>query len=250
MSFLDLREPLSSWTHCAGLILALPGTLLLWRRSAGDAGKRLSLLVYGLTLAFCYAASTLFHGVRLSSAGIAAFARLDGVGIFALIAGSYTPIAWTLMRGRWRRWTLATVWGVAAMATIIIATGRHFSPVLATGLYLGMGWGAVLCYSEIAKVVSHRALLPIVAGGLFYSVGAVLNLLHWPTLWPGIFGPHELFHLFVLAGSLAHYGFILEVVVPFAQEPREICGKPISEIPQGDRQPQGPDLWSAFPEST
>ena len=138
---------------------------------------------------------------------------------YPVAARSYTPIAWSLMRSRWRRWTLATVWGV------------------------------VVCYAEIAKVVSHRALLPIIVGGLFYRVGAVLNLLHWPVLWPGIFGPHELFHLFVLAGSLAHYGFILEVVVSFAQEPRETCGRPISEIPQGDRQPQGTDLWSAFPEA-
>ena len=107
-------------------------------------------------------ASTLFHGVRLPAARIAAFARLDGVGIFALIAGSYTPLAWCLMRGRWRRWTLAIVWGVAAMATAVIATGRHFPPVWGTGLYLGMGWGALACYSEIAQVVSHRALLPIV----------------------------------------------------------------------------------------
>ena len=217
MDFLNFREPVSTWSHCAGLMLALPGALLLWRRSTGDHTKRLSLLIYGLTLAFCYAASTLFHGVRLPAARIAAFARLDGVGIFALIAGSYTPLAWCLMRGRWRRWTLAVVWGVAATATILIAAGRHFSPVFSTCLYLGMGWGAVACYSVIAQAVSHRAMLPIVVGGLSYSVGAVLNLLHWPVLLPGIFGAHELFHMFVLAGSLAHYWFILKVVVPFAQ---------------------------------
>ena len=229
MNLFDLRETVSSWTHFAGLILALPGTLLLLLRSAGDLGKQLSLLVYGITLAFCYSASTLFHGVRLSSAEIAAFARLDNVGIFALIAGTYTPIAWCLMHGRWRRWTLATVWGVAVAASIMIATGRHFSPALGTGLYLGMGWGAVLCYSEIAKVVSHRALLPIVLGGLSYSVGAVLNLLHWPNLWSGIVGPHEVFHLFVLAGSLAHYGFILEVVVPFGRRHGQFSGRQGSE---------------------
>jgi hemolysin III len=216
MRILDLREPVSAWSHCAGLMLAFPGTLLLWRRSAGDHGKRLALLVYGLSLAFCYSASTLYHGgVRLPAARIAAFARLDGIGIFALIAGSYTPLAWCLMRGRWRRWTLAVVWTVAATATILIAVGRHFSPVLSTCVYLAMGWGAVVCYSQIAQVVTHRALVPIVVGGLSYSVGAVLNLLHWPALWPGVFGAHELFHLFVLAGSLAHYLFILKVVVPF-----------------------------------
>jgi len=217
MDFLNFREPVSTWSHCAGLMLALPGGLLLWRRSTGDRAKRVSLLIYGLTLAFCYAASTLFHGVRLPAAGIAAFARLDGVGIFALIAGSYTPLAWCLLRGRWRRWTLVIVWGVAATATVLIAAGRHFSPAVATGLYLGLGWGVVVCYSEIARVVSHRALLPIVVGGLSYSVGALLNLLHWPVLVPGIFGAHELFHMFVLAGSFAHYWFILRVVVPFAQ---------------------------------
>ena len=217
MNLLDFREPVSAWSHCAGVLLALPGTFLLWRRSAGDPTKRLTLLVYGLTLAFCYSASTLYHGVRLPASGIAAFARLDGVGIFALIAGSYTPLAWCLLRGHWRRWTLAAVWSVAATATILIAAGRHFSPGLATCLYMGMGWGVVVCYFEIAQAVSHRALLPIVVGGVSYSVGAVLNLLHWPVILPGIFGAHEIFHFFVLAGSLAHYRFILKVVVPFAQ---------------------------------
>jgi hemolysin III len=219
MNLLYFREPVNSWSHCTGLLLALPGTLLLWRRSAGDHTKRLSLLIYGLTLAFCYSASTLYHGVRVSAAHLAPFARLDGIGIFALIAGSYTPLAWCLLRGRWRRWTLAIVWGVAVTATALIATGRHFSPVLSTGLYLGMGWGVVVCYSEIARVVSHRALLPIVVGGLSYSLGAVLNILRWPVLVPGIFGSHELFHMFVLVGSLSHYRFILKVVVPFVQRP-------------------------------
>ncbi len=225
MEILDLREPVSAWSHCAGLMLAVPGTLLLWRRSAGDRGKQIAMFVYGMSLAFCYSASTLFHGVRFPAARIATFARLDGVGIFALIAGSYTPLAWCLMRGRWRRWTLTVVWTVAAAATILIAAGRHFSPVLATCVYLGMGWGVVVCYSRLAKVVTHRALMPVVLGGLSYSVGAVLNVLHWPVLWPGTFGTHELFHFFVLAGSLAHYLFILKVVVPFVQRPREAASE-------------------------
>ena len=167
MNFLDLREPVSSWTHCAGLLLALPGTFLLLRRSAGDPAKRLSLLVYGLTLAFCYSASTLYHGVRLPAAGIAAFARLDGVGIFALIAGSYTPLAWCLLRGRWRRWTLAIVWGVAATATVMIATGRHFSPVLVDRPVPGDGLGRrrLLFRDRAGRVApglaAHRRRRPI-----------------------------------------------------------------------------------------
>jgi hemolysin III len=219
MDLVGLREPVSAWSHGVGLLLALPGTLLLWRCSGGDPGKRLSLLVYGLSLAFCYAASTLYHGVRLPADRVGAFARLDGVGIFALIAGSYTPPAWCLLRGRWRWWTLTTVWGVAALAALLIATGRHFSPVLSTCVYLGLGWGVVACYRELERAVPRRAMLPIAVGGLSYSVGAVLNLFRWPVLWTGVFGSHELFHLFVLAGSLAHYWFMLKVIVPFVRQP-------------------------------
>jgi hypothetical protein len=74
--------------------------------------------------------------------------------------------------------------------------------------------------------VSHRALLPVVLGGLFYSLGAVLNSLRWPTLWPGVFGVHDLFHLFVMADSLTHYWFILKVVVPFGCGHGEVFCEP------------------------
>jgi hemolysin III len=214
MSFLDFREPVSAWSHCAGLLLAVPGTLMLWRRSAGGGTKRLTLLVYGLTLAFCYLASTLYHGVRVSAAGVAMYDRLDRVGIFALIAGSYTPLAWCLLRGHWRRWTLLLVWGVAGTAAVMLVAGRLPSPATATCVYLAMGWGVVACYFEFANALSHRAMLPIVVGGLSYSVGAVLNVLHWPVIVPGTFGAHELFHFFVLAGSLAHYLFMLKIAAP------------------------------------
>ncbi len=220
MDFFDLREPVSAWSHCAGLLLALPGTLLLWRRSSGGhPARRLSLLIFGLSLVLCYAASTLYHGLRIPGYRLAAFDRLDRIGIFILIAGSYTPLAWGLMRGRWRWGTLATAWLITAIASGRLVIGGPFPPLWTTGLYLGMGWGVIACYGELARAASHRALRPLVTGGLFYSVGAVLNLLRWPVLWPGLFGVHELFHLFVLAGSLAHYRLILKFAVPFEPEP-------------------------------
>ena len=218
MDFLDAREPVSTWTHFAGMLLALPGTALLWRRAGGDLGKRVSLLVYGLTLAFCYAASSLYHGLRVSNAHIADLNRLDRIGIFVLIAGTYTPLAYNLLSGRWRWGTLAIAWLVAASASLQLALGGAFPPLLSTGLYLGMGWGALICCAEVARVVSFRALRPLVVGGLFYSVGAVMNETSWPALWPGIFGNHDLFHLFVMAGSLAHFRLMLLVVVPFERK--------------------------------
>jgi hemolysin III len=217
MEYLQFREPFSAWSHLAGLVVSLPGIFLLMRRCSGDIRKRLSLVVYGVSLSLCYLASTLYHGVRLPPERIAAYARLDGIGILALIAGTYTPMASSLLRGRWRSWTLAAVWGVAVGASILIVAGFRFPLALSTCLYLAMGWGAVVCYAELARVASHSTLLPILVGGLFYSIGAVLNLVKWPVLWPGTFGTHDLFHLFVLAGSLTHFLFILKFVAPYVR---------------------------------
>jgi hemolysin III len=219
VDFLNPREPVSTWSHALWLLLALPGTLLLWRRGSGDRTKQLSLLTYGLSLAFCSAASTLYHGVRPTGHRLATFALLDYIGIYFLIAGSYTPIAWNLLRGPWRRGILVLVWLWAAAGTLLRLADVTLPPWLSTGLYLAMGWGAVFCYFEVARRLSCRALLPIPVGGLLYSLGAVCNLLRQPVLWPGVFQAHELFHLFVLAGSLVHFRFVLRVVVPFAPGP-------------------------------
>jgi hemolysin III len=220
MDFLNPREPVSTWSHGLWLLLVLPGTFLLWRRSRGGRAKQLSLLIYGLSLVFCSAASTLYHGVRPAGYRIATFALLDYLAIYFLIAGSYTAIAWNLLRGRWRRGILILVWTWAVAGSALrLACATTLPPWLSTGLYLMMGWGSVFCYVEVARRLSHRALSPVVVGGVLYSVGALINLLGQPVLWPGVFGAHELFHLLVVAGSLAHFWFVLTVVAPYAYEP-------------------------------
>ena len=214
MDLLSPREPVNAWSHGLWLALAVPGTWLLWRRARGDFAKQVSLMIYGFTLVFCSACSTLYHGVRASDSQLETFALLDHVSIYMLIAGTYTPIAWTFLRGHWRRGVLGVVWFWATLGIFIHLLCVNLPPWLYTSYYLGMGWGSVFCYFEVARWTSHRALFPIVAGGLLYSLGAVFNLLHAPVLWPGVFQSHELFHVFVVAGSLAHFYFMLSVVGP------------------------------------
>lgn len=211
---LDVREPVSVWTHALGMALAVPGTVLLWNQAEGDRARRFVLLVYGVCLAGCYGFSVLNHAVQGGPERIAGFALLDRVGIYGLIAGTYTPVVWIVLRGPWRRWTLILVWLAAGLGSSLHLVFGVLPAWLGTSLYLAMGWGAVVLYVELARVLSHRALAPIVVGGTFYSVGAVLNLLKWPNLAPGVFGSHELFHLFVMAGSLIHFRFILRVASP------------------------------------
>jgi hemolysin III len=226
MDLLGLREPVSAGTHGLWLLLAMPGTVLLWRRSERDRSKQISLLVYGLSLVFCYAASMLLHGLKLPGERLLVFSIMDHIGIYFLIAGTYTPIAWTLMRGQWRWGSLFLAWLAASAGSLLQVSYGSLPPSVYTWVYLGMGWGAVLCYAELARSVPPRALLPLLAGGLIYSVGAVINLIHWPEFWPGVFGSHELFHLFVMSASLLHYLFMLTVVVPYARPEPDLAWQP------------------------
>jgi hemolysin III len=215
MTLLSLREPISAWSHLTWLLLALPATLLLVYRSRGNRAKQVSLLIFGGSLVICYAASALFHSVRLPLTQIDPFDRLDHIGIYVLIAGSYTPLAWNLMHGRWKWATLAGTWMATAAGTALVIGCGIFPPLTSTSLYLVLGWAALFCYYEISRALTHRPLRLLVLGGILYSIGAVINLLNWPALWPGVFGAHELFHLFVMGGSLAHFWFMLTVVAPY-----------------------------------
>ncbi len=233
MSFFELREPANALTHGVGLVAALATARHLWRLSFAaqenngwsprdselyKAGKSTALLIFGLTLIACYAASTVFHGAEVSGDALRRLQRLDHVGIYLLIAGTYTPIAWALMRGPWRWGTLGTVWSIAATCSVHVLDSGAPPVWICTITYLLMGWGALFCYRKLAGDHTHRALLPLPLGGVFYSVGAAINLLKWPVLYPGVFGAHSLFHLFVIAGSACHVWFMISMVVP-AHEP-------------------------------
>jgi hemolysin III len=242
MLLFDLREPVNAVSHGAGMMLALPVTWMLWKRSgarnpcgisrscpAANACvavggtcrtarhhrlKALSLLVFGISLTFCYAASTLFHAAPWHSEFLSVLQRLDHIGIYLLIAGTYTPITWALLRGAWLSGTLATVWTITAVCVARVWYGGVLPIWVSTLVYLAMGWGSLICYRELARTHSHRTLLPLPLGGIFYSVGAVMNLAKWPVLSPGVFAAHELFHFFVIAGSACHIIFMLNVVIP------------------------------------
>jgi hemolysin III len=230
MLLFHLREPINALSHGAGMILALPVTWVLWRRcyklTRAEPGspacaairyhriKAYCMLVFGSTLTICYGMSAAFHGVRLGEEALYRLQRLDHVGIYLLIAGTYTPVAWALMRRSWTWGTLTTVWAIAFTCGLKVWHGGLMPTWVSTPMYLTMGWGALFCYFELAKRHSHVTLLPLPLGGLFYSAGAILNLMRWPVLLPGVLGAHELLHFLVIAGSACHIFFMGKVVAP------------------------------------
>jgi hemolysin III len=211
----EFRDTVATWTHLVWFVLAIPATRFLWIRSRGDLPKQIALLIFGLSMVFCFGGSALFHAVRLSRHQVKIFETIDYIGIFLFMAGSCTPIAFTLIQRPWRWPVLRLAWSLAAAGMVL----RLFFPDaphwLYTLIFFLLGWGLVLVYYELVKGVPKRALRPIVIGGLLYTTGAALNVLRWPTIWTGLIAFHEVFHLFVMAGSLVHYGFMLDVVVPY-----------------------------------
>ncbi len=219
----NLREPVSALTHALGLAAALPTTWLLIRaamkRPTTDPAARgfqnakiASLAAFGIGMAACYAGSVAYHAIPGDERTVDLLRRLDMLGIFLLIAGTFTPVAWVLMRPWPRRGVMVVAWGVSSVCGAAMAVGLPFPTWLATSIYLALGWGGALCYLEMRRNHDRRTLRFLPIGGALYSLGAVVNLTH-AEFATGL-AAHEVFHLFVLAGTAAHVAFLFQVAVP------------------------------------
>jgi hemolysin III len=197
-------ERLNSFTHLAGMVLALAGALTLVSLAATrhDPARLASFSVYGLTLFLTYFSSTFYHGTVGRTKEI--FRKLDHVSIYLLIAGTYTPFAMVALKGDWGWRLLVAAWGLAAVGIvqeIFIAKGLRLTSL---AIYLIMGWMGLIFGELIADALTMDGFLWLLGGGLIYTVGIVFYLFddrfrHWHGIW----------HLFVMAGSAIHYAAIV-----------------------------------------
>ena len=203
-----IREPVNGASHLIGLLLAGAGTILLLRM-AKSPDELVAFGVYGATLILLYSASTLYHTLTVSERPHRALRTLDHIAIYFLIAGTYTPVALITLKGRLGWTLLAAVW-LIALAGIPFKLFFLDAPVwLSTGTYLAMGYLALVAVVPIAHAVSSGGLAWLIAGGLAYTIGAVIYARQRPDPFPGRFGHHEIWHLLVLAGSGCHFAFMV-----------------------------------------
>jgi hemolysin III len=203
-----IREPFNGASHLVGLLLAGAGTVLLLRMAQGP-GELAAFGIYGATLILLYGASTLYHTLLLPERPLRALRTLDHISIYFLIAGTYTPVALITLHGRLGWTLLAAVW-LIALAGIPFKLFFLDAPVwLSTGTYLAMGYLALVALVPLARAVSSGGLAWLIAGGLAYTIGAVIYARQRPDPFPGRFGHHEIWHLLVLAGSGCHFAFML-----------------------------------------
>ncbi len=207
MAILTLREPINALTHIAGAFASLVGLILLVVFSSiyAEAWHIVSFSIFGATLLMMYTASSLYHAMNLSEKGIANMRRIDHVMIFLLIAGTYTPFCLVRLRGAWG-WTLfGLVWSMALIGIVLKIFFMNIPRWISTAIYLVMGWLCVAAIYPLSKTLEAASLIWLITGGLFYSVGAVIYGLKRPNPYPNFLGFHEIWHLFVLAGSFCHF---------------------------------------------
>ena len=217
-----LKEPGSSITHFIGMLMAMFSAvpLLIKASTNPDYIHTLSLAIFIVSMILLYAASATYHAFDLSAKSNRLLRKIDHMMIFVLIAGTYTPICVIALGGRVGYRLLALVWSIAIIGIFVkafwITCPKWFSSVL----YIAMGWICVLAFTRILNALSKGAFLWLLTGGIIYTVGGIIYALKLPIFNSKHknFGSHEIFHLFVMGGSICHfitmYFFVADMPLP------------------------------------
>ncbi len=208
MEHYPASEALSAATHLLGALAAAFAGVGLIRRGR-NREQVVALTVYVVCAVAMFSMSGVYHLVGEGHPAREALRRLDHAAIWLQIAGTFTPIHVVFFRGRWRWWPLTIVWAGAFLG---IALKLLFFGAVPEGpglaLYLGLGWFGVISAGQLVRERGFAMIAPVFLGGVWYSTGAILELTRWPTLVDGVFGPHQLFHVAVIAGVAHHWAFI------------------------------------------
>jgi hemolysin III len=197
-------ERFNSVTHLVGASLALAGAaaLIVLASLHGDARRIVSVSIYGASLLSLYTVSTLYHSLRGRAKRV--FRQLDHTAIYVLIAGTYTPFTLVMLGGRLGWWLFAAVWALAAIGMVQEFRKVQGERVLSIVLYVAMGWLGVFAFVPLVRAIGAWGFAGLLAGGLFYTAG--IGFYAFDKRIPAF---HGVWHLFVLAGSVAHFVVIL-----------------------------------------
>lgn len=204
-----IKDPGSALTHFIAMILAVIASIPLLAKATHSPGRShvIALGIFIVSMVLLYAASTIYHSLDISPKVNQTLRKLDHMMIFMLIAGTYTPIC-LLVLGDRTGWTmLGLVWGIAIVGMLINALWITCPKWFSSLIYIAMGWVCVLAFGKLTSSLPRNAFLLLLAGGVIYTIGGVIYALKLPFFNSKFknFGSHEIFHLFVMGGSLCHY---------------------------------------------
>lgn len=204
-----LREPVNSLTHWIGAVLAVIGLIALLVVGWGTPAKVISLAIYGASLIFLFSASATYHTVNRKGRVLEIFRKVDHAAIFLLIAGTYTPFCMLGFSGFWQWGILTIVWSLALIGIIVkifyIRSPRWLNVII----YVLMGWIGITAAGQIFTALPLWVISWLVAGGIIYTLGAVVYSTKLFNFFPGVFGFHEIWHIFVMLAAAAHFVAIM-----------------------------------------
>lgn len=214
-AFLKAREPFSSYSHFVGAVLSVAGLLVMLLRLLFDYSvtgqMAAAAVVFCLSLIALYSASSVYHYWTRGAAALKRLKKLDHSMIYVLIAGSYTPIILRYMQRPQSYVFIGAIWAIALAGIAIKLLWIDAPRLIGTVLYLLLGWAIAFDF-RVVLAMPAPAIALLAAGGLSYTVGGVIYIMKKPNLGE-ILGFHELFHLFVIAGSVCHYLMVFLYVV-------------------------------------
>jgi len=210
----SFRDPISGLTHFIGIILSVIGTIVLLTRNEEPLTiyHTTSFFIFGISMTLLYTISTLYHWLPLSEKNLMIVRKIDHIMIFVFIAASYTPVCLITLRGSWGWAILGIVWGLTFAGFFLKLFWIQAPRFLYTSIYLLMGWIIIVAILPLSKVMPSQGFFWLALGGVFYSTGAVIYAIKKPNPLPNVFGFHEIFHLFIMAGSFSIFWMIYKYV--------------------------------------
>jgi hemolysin III len=208
-----LREPVNSLTHWAGAILAVAGLIALLIIGWGTPLKVISLLIYGVSLIFLFSASATYHMVQAKDKALEIFRKVDHSAIYFLIAGTYTPFCINAFSGFWKWGMLSIIWSLAIIGIGVKIFFIRAPRWLNAGIYVAMGWLCVGAAGQMLAALPAWVLTWLLIGGVTYTLGAVVYSTKMFNFVPGVFGFHEVWHIFVLLAAAAHFVAVMGVAI-------------------------------------
>jgi hemolysin III len=211
--FRKLREPVNSLTHWGGAFLALAGLIALLIVGWGTPANDISLIIYGASLIFLFSASATYHMVRVKDKALEIFRKIDHAAIYFLIAGTYTPFCINAFTGFWKWGMLITIWTLAIIGIGVKVFIVRVPRWLNAGIYLVMGWLCVGASGQLISTLPTWVLIWLIIGGVIYSLGAIVYITKIFNFVPGVFGFHEVWHIFVLLAAAAHFVAVMGMAI-------------------------------------
>ncbi len=198
----SIREPFNALSHLVAAVLVFAGTIGLVAVSWKEPAAWISFLVFGLAAVFLYVSSCIYHWTPKALLGLQ---KLDHTAIYVMIAGCYTPLCLLVLNGAAGWWVLGLQWSLALLGVVLTLTMTKPPHWVRIVLYLVMGWMALPFASVVIAQAGWGPLSWLIGGGLFYTIGVFFYASRKPMLWPGVFSGHEVWHLFVMAGTACHF---------------------------------------------